>query len=106
MFCLLLAVTATWPCQVKEYKIISEPCLLTGWLAGCVVNLVFNFQNPDKAEPCNEVETFLKDVIVALVVPCWANSIYCKQNVLTGSNPAGHCHFPWIFCHFQDKNKV
>ena len=30
------------------------------WLASCVVNLVFNFRNPDKAEPCNEVETFLK----------------------------------------------
>ena len=23
---------ATWPCQVKECKIISEPSLLTGWL--------------------------------------------------------------------------
>ena len=26
--------TATWPCQVKECKIVSEPSLLTGWLAG------------------------------------------------------------------------
>ena len=37
--------TATW--KVKEYKIVSEPSLLTGWLAswlaGCVVNLVSNF---------------------------------------------------------------
>ena len=24
--------TATWPCQVKEYKIVLEPSLLTGWL--------------------------------------------------------------------------
>ena len=29
----LLLDTATWPCQVKEYKIVSEPSLLTGWLA-------------------------------------------------------------------------
>ena len=28
--------TATWPRQVKECKIISEPSLLTGWLAGYV----------------------------------------------------------------------
>ena len=28
----LLLDTATWPCQVKEYKIVSEPSLLTGWL--------------------------------------------------------------------------
>ena len=34
---------------------------LAGWLAGCVVNLVFNFRNPDKAERCNEVETFQID---------------------------------------------
>ena len=48
----LLLDTATWPCQVKEYKIVSEPSLLTGWLAswlagqlaGCVVNLVSNFK--------------------------------------------------------------
>ena len=26
--------TATWPCQVKECKIILERSLLTGWLAG------------------------------------------------------------------------
>ena len=38
--------TATWPCQVKEYKIVSEPSLLTSWLAGCVVNLVSNFPFP------------------------------------------------------------
>ena len=28
----LLLDTATWLCQVKECKIISEPSLLTGWL--------------------------------------------------------------------------
>ena len=35
-----------WPCQVKECKIILERSLLTGWLAGCVVNLVSNFPFP------------------------------------------------------------
>ena len=47
MMHLLLLDTATWPCQVKESKIMSEPSLLTGWpavqLANCVVNLVSNF---------------------------------------------------------------
>ena len=47
-----------WPYQVKECKNISKPSLLTGWLAGCVVNLVSNFLNHGKAEPCNEVGTF------------------------------------------------
>ena len=28
----LLLDTATWPCQVKDFNIISEPSLLTGWL--------------------------------------------------------------------------
>ena len=50
MTLLSLLDTATWPCQVKEYKIVSEPSLLTGWLAswlaGCVVNLVSNFPFP------------------------------------------------------------
>ena len=36
----LLLDTATWPCQVKECKIILERSLLTGWLAdwlaGCL----------------------------------------------------------------------
>ena len=30
--------TATWPCPVKEYKIILEPSLLTGWLANWLVS--------------------------------------------------------------------
>ena len=49
---------ARGPCQVKECKIILEQSLLTGWLAGWVVNLVSNFLNPRQAEPCNEVDNF------------------------------------------------
>ena len=38
----LLLDTATWPCQVKECKIILG-AKSANWLTGCVVNLVSNF---------------------------------------------------------------
>ena len=47
----------TWPCQVKECKIILEQSLLTGWLAIGIVNLLPNFIKPSRIEPWNEVET-------------------------------------------------
>ena len=73
------------------------------WLASCIVNLVFNFWNPDKAESCNEVEAFTERWQLQSLA--WWYRVP-KKNVLTSSSPAGRCHFPWIFSHFQDKSKV
>ena len=40
---------------MKEYKIILDQSLLTGWLAIGIVNLVSNFIKPSWVGPWNEV---------------------------------------------------
>ena len=52
-----LHILVTWPCQVKECKILLEQSLLTGWLAVGIVNLVCNFIRQSPVEHWNEVET-------------------------------------------------
>ena len=52
--------TATWPCQVKEYKIVSEPSLLTGWLA--VLSTSFPISGPQTGQnPATRLRLSLKD---------------------------------------------
>ena len=83
--------TATWPCQVKEYKIVSEPSLLTGWLAGwlAVLSTSFPISGPQtRQNPATRLRLSLKDGN--------CNSRFRPVTVT----------FCGFFYHFQDKNKV